>query len=128
MAIYTFSCEEDHFEPAVLRLDAEPLLRQLRITNTLTAFPYVVYMVERVAEDPEQIRLITKRLYRDTAKYFKLKDSRNVERDVRTLIQVCWDRGDRDFLDHIAGCHLAKRPTNSSFIDMLAAYLRRNSQ
>ena len=31
---------------------------------------------------------------------------------------------DHSLLDHIAGCPLSQPPTNSQFIDMLAAYLR----
>ena len=47
----------------------------------------------------------------------------NVEHDIRTLVNVCWE-GNRRLLDEIAGYQLEDKPTNSEFIDMLAYYLR----
>ena len=47
----------------------------------------------------------------------------NIEHDIRTLINVCWE-GNKSFLDEIAGYPLEYKPTNSEFIDMLAYYLR----
>ena len=47
-----------------------------------------------------------------------------VERNLRTLIQSCWNYPDHSFLNLIAGAELRQPPTNSQFIDILAAYLR----
>ena len=71
--------------------------------------------------DAEQ--LITKRLYRETAQKFNTSSS-CVERNLRTLIQTCWKYPDHSFLDLITGAPLMQAPTNTQFIDMLAAYLR----
>ena len=73
-------------------------------------------------EDPERIRLITKRLYRETVRKFCISPA-SIERDLRTLIRNCWEQPDRSFLEHVAGRALSKPPTNSKFIDMLAAFL-----
>lgn len=48
-------------------LDAERLLRLLGVSGKLTGFRYAVYMVEQVRDQPENMILITKRLYAQTA-------------------------------------------------------------
>ena len=104
-------------------LNAERLLRLLGVTGKLTGFYYAVYMIEQVQNQPENIVLLTKRLYVQTAKYFSTTPN-CVERNLRTLIQSCWNYPDHSFLNLIAGAELRQPPTNSQFIDILAAYLR----
>ena len=104
-------------------LDAERLLRLLGVSGKLTGFRYAVYMVEQVRDQPENMILITKRLYAQTAAHFQPTPS-CVERNLRTLIQSCWNYPDHSFLNLIAGAELRQPPTNSQFIDILAAYLR----
>ena len=101
----------DHEKDAMQKpLDAERLLRMLGAS-------------ERVRDNPEYVQLITKRLYRETAQKFDTSSS-CVERNLRTLIQTCWKYPDHSFLDLITGAPLMQAPTNTQFIDMLAAYLR----
>ena len=100
-------------------LDAERLLRLLGVTGKLSGFRYAVYMVEQVRDQPDNVLLITKRLYKQTADHFNTTPS-CVERNLRTLIQSCWNQLDHDFLNVIAGTQLRQPPTNSQFI----AYLR----
>ena len=104
-------------------LDAERLLRCLGVTGKLIGFRCAAYMVERIAKDRDQLQLITKRLYRETAREFEISPA-SVERDLRTLIRACWDRTDHSFLNHIAGAVVQAPPTNCEFLDMLAGYLR----
>lgn len=108
-------------------MDAEQLLRHLGISGQLKGFPFATYMVERIAEEPNAVFLITKCLYVETAKRFRVSSS-VVERDVRVLVRACWERGDRAFLEEVAGTHISQRPTNSEFLDMLAAFLRRQAR
>lgn len=125
MAIYALVPEQG--DGAAKYLNTEQLLRSLGLTGKLVGFRYAIYMIERVAEDPEQIRLITKCLYRDTAKHFNATPS-TVERAVRTLIQISWLHGDHAILDELAGFHLTERPSNTEFIDIMAGYLRNNKE
>ena len=104
-------------------LDAERLLRLLCVSGKLSGFYFAVYMLEQVQEKPEYVLLITKRLYKQTAQHFRTTSS-CVERNLRTFVQACWRQPDHSLLDYIAGCPLSQPPTNSQFIDMLAAYLR----
>lgn len=104
-------------------LDAERLLRLLGVTGKLSGFRYAVYMIEQVRDQPDNVLLITKRLYKQTADHFDTSPS-CVERNLRILIQNCWSHLDHDFLNVIAGTQLMYPPTNSQFIDIMAAYLR----
>jgi hypothetical protein len=107
-------------------LDAERLLRLLGVSGKLSGFYFAVYMLEQVQEKPEYVLLITKRLYKQTAQQFHTT-SGCVERNLRTLVQACWRQPDHSLLDRIAGHPLSQSPTNTQFIDMLAAYLRNSA-
>lgn len=108
-------------------MDAEKLLRTLGATGKFKGFFYSAHMIRLAEQDPMVTTLITKRLYPDTAKRFGVSAGA-VERNLRTVIHVCWKRADREFLDEVAGVHLSRRPTNSEFLDMTAAYLRRQKE
>jgi len=112
-------------EAAAMRkpLTAERLLRALGATGKLTGFQCTVYMLDRIKEDPNQLQLITKRLYRDAARQFGTS-AVAVERNLRTVVRYCWNRSDHSLLEHIAGTNLQVPPTNSEFLDMLSSYLR----
>lgn len=104
-------------------LNADRLLRMLGVSGKLIGFRYAVYMIEQVRDHPEKIQLVTKDLYMETAMLYGTTP-RSVERNVRTVIRACWRYPDHTLLDQIAGFALKTQPTNSQFIDILAAYLR----
>lgn len=104
-------------------MNAEQLLRRLGLSGRLKGFGYAAYMIEQAAKDPSAVRLITKSLYPETARHFQASVDA-VERDLRTLVYSCWSHGDRAFLEVVAGRHIPRRPTNSEFLDLAAAYLR----
>lgn len=104
-------------------MNAEQLLRRLGVSGKLRGFYYTIYMIERVAKDPMAVLLITKCLYPETAKQFRVS-MYSVERNLRTLVHFCWYQGDRAFLEAVAGRYIPQKPTNSEFLDMTAAYLR----
>ena len=100
---------QDQFDRKAL--DIEALLRRLGVTRKLTGFQYVCYMVNQVVEDPSRLSLITKRLYPETARHFHTtRDS--IELATRNVIRAVWGQADHRLLDHIAGIHLEKRPSN----------------
>lgn len=107
-------------------MDAEQLLRNLGATGNLKGFRYAAYMIELVEQDPTTATLVTKYLYPKAAKHFQVS-AEAVERNLRTVISACWTRGNREFLDDVAGTHLLYRPTNGMFLDMTAAFLRRQN-
>ena len=73
------------FDAANASQKAELLLRRLGVRRNLVGFDYTVYMSVQVAANPSSLQLITKRLYRETAKQFHTT-SIAVERAVRTVI------------------------------------------
>ncbi len=105
-------------------MDAEKLLRSLGATGNLKGFRYAIYMIELVEQDPTATTLITKYLYPKTAGYFHISVSA-VERALRTVVNVCWERCDPELLNMVTGARILNRPTNGMFLDMTAAYLRR---
>ena len=106
------------FDAANASQKAELLLRRLGVRRNLVGFDYTVYM-----SNPSSLQLITKRLYRETAKQFHTT-SIAVERAVRTVIGDCWKLEDHSLLNTLAGRHLTRSPSNSVFIDLVAGYLR----
>ena len=104
-------------------ITADRLLRSIGASGRYTGFDYAVYMIEQVVDSQESIRLITKRLYPETARHFGVKPH-SVEHALRTLISACWAHGDRDALNEIAGRPLIQAPSNAEFIDMMAAYIK----
>ena len=105
-------------------MDTEQLLRCLGATGKLKGFSYAIYMIETVKKEPDTTTLITKRLYPEAAKHFGVSAG-SIERNLRTLIRTCWNRPDRNFMEEVAGASLYQQPTNGEFLDMTAAYLRR---
>lgn len=103
------------------------LLRCMGAHRNLVAFRYVVYMAEEIVRDPDRLLLITKSLYRDTAKRFGTSPAA-VERSVRTLIQICWKQKDHTYLDALAGGHMTERPSNARFLDLLSDYCNDGGQ
>lgn len=108
-------------------MDAERLLRALGVSGKLAGFQPAAYMVERIRSDPEHLRLITKRLYRETARKFGVSAA-SVERNLRTVIRCCWRRTGPVLLEQLAGTALWAPPTNSEFLDLLASHLRGRDQ
>lgn len=84
-------------------------LRALSVTGKLVGFQYAIYMIEQITDDPARVRLITKRLYPETAEQFGTTGSA-VERAIRNLIYAVWDRTDHTLLEHIAGTPLKRPP------------------
>ncbi len=104
---------------------AEQLLRMIGFTARWKGFQYAAYMIERVAVEPEDIRLITKKLYPQTAERFGVT-AFAVERAVRTMLTQNWNRLDLSIVESVLGCPIHTRPANADFIDMSAECLRRN--
>lgn len=69
---------------------------------------------------------VTKLLYPDIAKHYNTTSSR-VERSIRHAIDLAWQRGDLDILQHYFGYTISSskgKPTNSEFIALIADRLQ----
>ena len=97
-------------------------IRKLGATSKYKGYYFVAEAIRMTMEFQERPMKITKDIYPCLATKYK-STHKNIEHDIRTLINVCWE-GNKSFLDEIAGYPLEYKPTNSQFIDMLAYYLR----
>lgn len=113
-------------KPTTLEMQVTEMLHQIGVPAHIKGYQYLRDGILMAIEDEEVINCITKRLYPAVAKRFKTTSSR-VERAIRHAIEVAWDRGDVDVLDHYFGytVHTERgKPTNSEFIAMIADNFR----
>ena len=91
---------------------------------TYRGYRYLSYGIELCLTDEEYLLAISKQLYPEIARKYKTTVG-SVERDIRTVIRVCWENG-YDQLQSYSFRPLHVRPTAGEFFDILVAYLSRN--
>lgn len=102
------------------------VILEIGVPAHIKGYQYLREAIMLATEDRELISGVTKVLYPDIAKHHGTTASR-VERAIRHAIEVAWDRGDADTLQHYFGCTInsAKgKPTNSEFIALIADKLQ----
>ena len=97
------------------------LIRRLGANSKYKGYFFAAEAVKISMKYQEKPLRITNDIYPCLATKYKSTPT-NVEHDIRTLVNVCWE-GNRELLEEIAGYSLDYKPTNSEFIDMLAYYL-----
>lgn len=105
------------------KYEIERLIRSLGISATYRGYRYLTYAIELCLENEEYLLSVSKLLYPQIAKKYCATSS-SVERDIRTVVRVCWERGNLLFLQEIALYPLKCRPTSGEFIDILVGHLR----
>jgi len=102
------------------------IIHQIGIPAHIKGYQYLRSAIIMTINDNEIINSVTKVLYPSVAKKYSTTTSR-VERAIRHAIEVAWDRGDVDTLNHFFGYTIQNnrgKPTNSEFIAMIADNLR----
>ncbi len=117
--MYSFQQQGEAFSPE----EIARLLRSIGASGRFVGFNYLVFIIYQILQNPGEYYWLTKCAYPEAAKHFGVRPA-SVEHAIRTLIAYCWSRSDHSDLDRVAGIRLERIPTNSQFIDMLAAYLR----
>lgn len=102
------------------------LVRTLGIGATYRGYRYLNYGIQLCMQDENYLLSVSKLLYPQIAKEYQATSS-SVERDIRTVINVCWEKGNRQLLEEISLRPLSARPTSSVFLDILVDHLRQNS-
>lgn len=102
--------------------EIEKLIRSLGIGATYRGYRYLCHGIALCLEDENYLLSVSKLLYPQIAKIYCTTSS-SVERDIRTVVKVCWERGNQQFLQDIALHPLLCKPTASEFIDILVAHL-----
>lgn len=103
------------------------LVRSLGIGATYRGYRYLNYGLSLCIEDENYLLSVSKLLYPQIAKKYQATSS-SVERDLRTVVNVCWERGNRQLLQSIALCPLSTRPTSSEFLDILADHIGQDTK
>lgn len=96
-------------------------IRKLGATSTHKGFYFLADAIYMTIECRIRPLKVTKDIYPYLAKKYETTDV-NVEHSIRILVNACWTKN-RNGIEEIAYCPLARKPTNSEFIDMLAYYL-----
>ena len=103
--------------------DIDYVISTLGVGATYRGYRYLNYGIELCLEDEEYLLAISKQLYPEIAKKYKTTTG-SVERDIRTVIRVCWENG-YDKLQSYSLWPLQVRPTAGEFFDILVAYMNR---
>lgn len=103
---------------------ASTLIWRLGIRGTYKGCSQLDYAVATALENKEYLGSVTKLLYPEVAREFRTTPA-NIERNLRTVVAVCWERGNRALLEQIASNRLFDKPTTKDFINILVGYLER---
>ena len=119
-----------HFDPGAMDPEQEirRILLELGSPDHLVGHPYVIRAILLVMKDRLYINNITFGLYPQLAVEFDTTPAR-VERAIRHLIEVTWNRGDLDVLDRYFGNTISAsrgKPTNGEFIARMANVVKAN--
>ena len=101
------------------------LMLELGMPAHLRGYHYLREAVLLSMEDMELVGSITKLLYPEIAKIFQTNNIK-VERAIRSIIEIGWERGNAELFEKIFGYSKAcgkTRPTNSEFILGVADFL-----
>ena len=96
-------------------------LWDLNIPPTYLGTHYLAYAELLVLEDPNRLTMVTKWLYPEIAAHYHT-NWRAVERNIRTVISICWERGACTRLEQDTGMILLSKPSPTGIIQLLAHY------
>lgn len=98
------------------------VLWDLNIPPAYLGAHYLAYAELLVLEDQNRLTMVTKWLYPEVAAYYHTS-WQAVERNIRTVIAICWAQDGGAKLAKLAGCSFARKPSPTRMIQALACYL-----
>ncbi len=94
-------------------------LQYFGVGDTYLGFHFCAYGVKLAAEHPEWLHSVTKSIYPEVAKKFRTNCG-CVERNIRTVAEVVWQRGGKEYFNRTNGRPLpGRRPTTSNFLERM---------
>ena len=102
------------------------MIHQMGVPAHVKGYQYLRDAIVNVVLDVSLLGAVTKELYPMIAVKYQTTPSR-VERAIRHAIELAWDRGNVDFMNHFFGYTInvdRGKPTNSEFVAMVADKLR----
>ena len=97
------------------------LIRRLGIHSNLSGYHFLARAVELVADDNSLLMGMTRRLFLEISDDFHMSPG-SVDRNLRTVVHMIWDRGYIHNLEALAGYTIDYKPSSGEVIDILAAY------
>lgn len=88
---------------------------------------YLAYAGLLVVENQNRLTLVTKWLYPEIASRYQT-NWKAVERNIRTVINLCWEQDAGDGLRQLTGGPIDKKPSPTQMIQLLAHYLLRQPE
>ena len=116
--------EPDLYDAALERR-VTSIIHEIGMPAHIKGYQYVREAIILTVKDVSMISAVTKTLYPKVAKQYDTTPS-CVERAIRHAIEVAWNRGNLDTLQHFFGYTVSNsrgKPTNSEFIAMIADHL-----
>lgn len=98
------------------------ILRRLRVVPSHLGMRSLMDAVVLCCEDPEALSAVTKRVYPAVARMTHNK-WKNVEFNLRTVRDTIWYRGDREFLNELAGFEVQVRPSVGELLGFMTYYI-----
>lgn len=106
------------------------VMLELGMPAHLRGYHYLRESICLSMNDMELVGSVTKLLYPEIAKIYRTSNEK-VERAIRSVIEVGWERGNKELYEEIFGYSIAdgkKRPTNSEFVLGIADYIIRREK
>ena len=97
------------------------LLNTLGIKSTYLGYHYMVDALELAHQDPMYLVSLCSVLYPKIAEKYSTSTS-NVERDIRTIIDIHWREGNTELFEKLFHHSLKKKPTVGQFLDALLTF------
>lgn len=98
------------------------VLWDMNIPPSYLGARYLAYAGLLVLEDQERLTMVTKWLYPEIAARYHTS-WKAVERNIRTVIKVCWEQDAGERLSQMSGRPLPSRPSPTGMIQLLARHL-----
>ncbi len=102
------------------------IIQQLCVPAHLKGYNYLRYAIKLCVEYPALTNTVTKELYPGVAVNYSVT-SESVERNIRTAIELAWQRGNDDVFSKYFGYNKQmrkNRPTNAEFIARISDEIR----
>ncbi len=109
-----------------LATELSGILQEAGILPHIKGYSYLREAIMEVINNVELLSAVTKELYPNIASKFNTTSSR-VERAIRHSIEISWNRGQLENINHIQGFNVnfeKGKPTNSEFIALISDKFR----
>jgi hypothetical protein len=95
----------------------------LGIHSTYKGYHYLVTSLEMILEDETSLIYFSKNIFPFVAKKYRTSVY-CIERNIRTVIRLCWNSSRRELLQNITPYPLKKAPTVGEFLDILYWHIK----